>query len=75
MPSSVFNWDTPYHILFPNKPLFSIEPRVFGCTSFVRDVRPHVSKLDPKSLRNVSSSVTLGFKRGIGVIVVVFVDS
>ena len=26
MPSSVLNWDTPYHILFPNKPLFLIEP-------------------------------------------------
>ena len=25
MPSSVLNWDTPYHILFPNKPLFPIE--------------------------------------------------
>ena len=32
MPSSVLNWDTLYHILFPNKPLFSIEPRIFGCT-------------------------------------------
>ena len=40
MSSSVLNWDTPYHILFPNKPLFPIEPRIFGCTCFVRDVRP-----------------------------------
>ena len=51
MPSSVLNWDTPYHLFFPNKPLFPIEPRVFGCTCFVRDVCPHVSKLDPKSLK------------------------
>ena len=51
MPSPVLNWDTPYHINFPNKPLFPIEPKVFGCTCFVRDVRPHVSKLDPKSLK------------------------
>ena len=51
MPSSILNWDTPYHILFPNKPLFPIEPRVFGCTCFVQDVRPHVSKLDPMSLK------------------------
>ena len=35
MPSSVLNWDTPYHILFPNKPLFPIEPLIFGCTYFV----------------------------------------
>ena len=51
MPSSVLNWDTPYHIIFPNKPLFPIEPQIFGCTCFVRDVRPRVSKLDHKSLK------------------------
>ena len=51
MPSSVLNWGTPYHILFPYKPLFPIKPQVFGCTCFVWDVRPHVSKLDPKSLK------------------------
>ena len=35
MPSSVFNWATPYHQLFPNKSLFPIDPKVFGCTCFV----------------------------------------
>ena len=50
MPSSILNWDIPYHIFFPNKTLFTIEPWVFGCTCFVRDVHPHVSKLDPKPL-------------------------
>ena len=59
MPSSVLNWDTLYHILFPNKPLFPIEPRVFGGTCFVWDVRPHVYKLDPKSLK----CILLGFSR------------
>ena len=49
MPSSVLNWATPYHQLFPNKPLFPIDPKVFGCTCFVQDVRPQVSKLDPES--------------------------
>ena len=29
MPSLVLNWDTPYHILFPNKPLFPIKPQIF----------------------------------------------
>ena len=47
----VLNWATPYHQLFPNKPLFLINPKVFGCTCFVRDIRPQVSKLDPKSLK------------------------
>ena len=51
MPSSILNWATPYHQLFPNNLLFPIDPKVFGCTCFVRDVHPHVSKLDPKSLK------------------------
>ena len=59
MPSSVLNWDTPYHILFPNKPLFPIEPQIFGCTCYVRDVRPQVSKLDHKSLK----CIFLGYSR------------
>ena len=45
------NWVPPYHRLFPNKPLFLIDSKVFGCTCFVRDVCPQVSKLDPKYLK------------------------
>ena len=74
MPFSILNWDTPYHILFPNKPMFPIKPRVFGCTCFVQDVRPYVSKLDSKSLK----CIFLGYSRvqkGIGVIILVFVDT
>ena len=59
MPSSILDWDTPFHTLFPHKSLFPIEPRVFGCTCFVQDVRPHVSKLDPKSLK----CIFLGYSR------------
>ena len=51
MPSSILNWVTPYHQLFSNKPLFLIDPKVFRYTCFVRDVRPHVSKLDLKSFK------------------------
>ena len=51
MPSSVLNWANPCHQLFPNNSSFLIDPKVFGCTCFVRDVRPQVSKLDPKSLK------------------------
>ena len=51
MPSSVLNWNTSYHQLFPNKLLFPIGPKVFGCTYFVQDVHPQVSKLDSKSLK------------------------
>ena len=59
LPSSVLNWDTPFQTLFPHKSLFTIEPWVFGCTCFVRDVRSHVSKLDPKSLK----CIFLGYSR------------
>ena len=51
MPSSVLNWATPYHQLFPNNLLFPIDPKVFGCTCFVQDVLPQVFKLDLKSLK------------------------
>ena len=51
MPSSVLNWTGRYHQLFPNNLLFPIDPKVFGCTYFVQDVCPQVSKLDPKSLK------------------------
>ena len=40
MPSWILNWATPSHQLFPNKPLFPIDPKVCGCTCFVRDVHP-----------------------------------
>ena len=59
MPSFVLNWVTPFQTHFPHKSLFPIEPRVFGCTCFVRDVRSHVSKLDPKSLK----CIFLGYSR------------
>ena len=59
MPSSVLSGETPFHVLFPKKTLFPIEPRIFGCTCFVRDVRPHVTKLDPKSLK----CIFLGYSR------------
>ena len=50
---SVLSGDMPYHVLFPNKSLFSVEPKVFGSTCYVRDVRPSVTKLDPKALKCV----------------------
>ena len=45
--------------MFPNKPLFPFDPKVFGCTCFVRDVRPQVSKLDPKFL----NCIFVGYSR------------
>ena len=59
MPSSVLDWATPFQTLFPHKSLFLIEPWVFRCNCFVRDVRLHVSKLDHKSLK----CIFLGYSR------------
>nr|CAD1837516.1 unnamed protein product [Ananas comosus var. bracteatus] len=59
MPSSVLDGDILYTVLFPSKSLFPIEPHLFGSTCFVRDVRPQVTKLDPKSLK----CIFLGYSR------------
>ena len=74
MPSFVLNWVTPFQTLFPHKSLFPIEPRVFECICFVWDVRSHVSKFNPKSLK----CIFFGYSRvqkGICVIVLVFVGT
>ncbi|KAK3037684.1 hypothetical protein RJ639_030628 [Escallonia herrerae] len=59
MPSTVLNGDVPYSVLFPTKTLFPVEPQIFGSTCFIRDVRPHLTKLDPKALK----CVFLGYSR------------
>ena len=59
MSSSILNWVTPFQTLFPHKSLFSIEPRVFWCTCFIRNVHPNVSKLDPRLLK----CIFLGYSR------------
>ena len=41
----VLNGATPYTTLFP------VDPKIFGCVCFVCDIRPTVTKLDPKSLK------------------------
>ena len=63
MLSSVLNWVPPFQTLFLHKSLFPIEPRVFGCTCFVRDVCPHVSKFNPKSLKCIFLSYSRVQKR------------
>lgn len=59
MPSVVLDGMSPLSVLFPTKSLFPVEPRIFGSTCFVRDTRPHLTKLDPKSLK----CVFLGYSR------------
>src|SRR5436190_19823114 len=50
MPSKVLGMKTPCEILLGDNK-FAVPPKVFGCTCFVRDYKPAVGKLDPKSIR------------------------
>ncbi|KAJ9565708.1 hypothetical protein OSB04_001674 [Centaurea solstitialis] len=59
MPSVILDGQIPFSVLFPTKSLFPIDPKIFGSTCFVRDTRPHITKLDPKSLK----CVFLGYSR------------
>lgn len=49
---------TPFHILFPNKPLYPIEPKSFGCVCFVGDFHPSIIRLDPESTNRVFLEVS-----------------
>lgn len=61
VPSSALKGEMPFHTLCPKQHLFPIPLKIFGCTCFVRDVRPLHTNLDPKAL-NVSSLVILVFR-------------
>ena len=59
MSTVVLKGDIPYKVIHLQKSLFPIEPRIFGCTCYVRDTRSSVIKLDPKALK----CVFLGYSR------------
>ena len=66
MPSIMLVNNVPYTILFPNKALFPVKPKVCGSTSYVRDVRPSITKSDPKALKCVFlgySHLQKGYRR------------
>lgn len=50
-PSRILHGTTPLQIIHTNRPLFSLLPRVFGCTCFVQDHNPTHTKLDNKSVK------------------------
>lgn len=57
---SVFlSYEVPCQLLFPHKPLFSIQPKTFGCVCFVHVLRLRKYKLFAKSLK----CVFLGYAR------------
>nr|KYP63464.1 Retrovirus-related Pol polyprotein from transposon TNT 1-94 [Cajanus cajan] len=59
MPSSVLNNQIPYTILYPQKDLYPVPLRVFGCTCFVHDLTPGKDKFFAKSLK----CIFLGYSR------------
>nr|GEV13541.1 polyprotein, putative [Tanacetum cinerariifolium] len=59
MPSAVLDGNYLYSVIFPTKPLFPIDPKIFGSTCFVQDTQPNITKLNPKSLK----CVFLGYSR------------
>ena len=53
LPSAALGGDVPVTRLSPNAELFSLPPRVFGCTAFVHDHTPVLSKLAPRARKGV----------------------
>ena len=53
MPSSSIKNKIPHSILFPKEPLFHVDPRIFGCTSFVHNLSPSLDKLAARAIKCV----------------------
>ena len=53
LPSSPLGGVIPLTRLFPNASFFPLPPHVFGCTTFVQDYTPSLSKLAPRALKGV----------------------
>lgn len=51
VPSRILGGKSPVSVLQPEKPLFSIPPKVFGCVCFVQNRSPSQTKLDNNSIR------------------------
>jgi hypothetical protein len=49
-PSRLLGWKTPSDILRGVNE-FIVPPKVFGCTCFVTDHKPHIGKLDPRAVK------------------------
>ena len=51
MPSSVLHDKIPQIMLFPDDPVYSVSPHVFGCTYFVHNLTPRKDKPLDKALK------------------------
>lgn len=59
LPTSALQNQIQFSVLFPNKPLSHVNPKVFGCTCFTHVLEPRKDKLSPKSIR----CIFLGYSR------------
>ena len=53
LPSAALGGTIPLQRLTPAADIFSLPPRVFGCTAFVQDHSPGLSKLAPRAQKGV----------------------
>ena len=53
MPSAPLGGEIPLRRLCPQRELFSLPPKVFGCVAYVQDLSPSLNKLAPRSLQCV----------------------
>src|SRR5436190_4132207 len=53
MPSAPLNGGIPLSRLYPDKPLFPLPPKIFGCVAFVHNHAPGLDKLAPRSIKGV----------------------
>ena len=53
LPCSPLRGKIPLTCLFPNASLFPLPPHVSGCTAFVQNYTPSLSKLAPRALKGV----------------------
>ena len=59
MPSSSIKNKIAHSILFPEEPLFHVDPRIFGCTCIVHNLSPGFDKLAARAIK----CVFLGYSR------------
>jgi hypothetical protein len=74
MPSSILNNKSPFSLLYPGEPSFSLTPRVFDCVAFVHVLRPGQDKLSPHSIKCIFWDI-LVLKNVIGVMFLSLVDT
>ena len=59
MASTILGDQIPHHVLFFDRPLYTLPPRVFGCTCYVHAFDLGRDKLDPRAIKYIF----LGYSR------------